>query len=78
MGKVKNEIYYYLIADIFTKILQKCSFSSSLPNILNFVQTAEFDLLSWQPKGWIRVKILKNQLLRSHKGDEAETLQKCS
>ena len=34
---------------------------------MNFVQTAECDRLPWQPEGLIH-----------HKGDEAETLQKCS
>ena len=33
MRKVKTEIYCYLTADILTKVLQKCSFSSPLPNL---------------------------------------------
>ena len=33
MGKVKVDLYFYLIADILTKVLQKCSFSSPLPTI---------------------------------------------
>ena len=33
MEKVKIEIYCYLIADTSTKVLQKCSLSSPLPNI---------------------------------------------
>ena len=64
MGKVKVGLYFYLIADILTKVLQKCSLSSPLPN-MNFVQTAEMLNLR---------KIFKNHILRSHKWDEAETL----
>ena len=45
---------------------------------MNFVQTAVFDWFLWQPKGEIFEKILKNLLLWSCMGDEAETLQKCS
>ena len=33
MGKVKVGLYCYLIADILTKVLQRCSLSSPLPNI---------------------------------------------
>ena len=61
----KNENWHLLLsADIWQK------FYRNFP----FVQTSEFD---WQPKGWILDKILKNHLLRSHKEDKAETLQKC-
>ena len=33
MGKVKIGLYFYLNADILTKVFQKCSLSSPLPNI---------------------------------------------
>ena len=33
MAKVIIEIYCYLIADILTKVLQKCLLSGPLPNI---------------------------------------------
>ena len=33
MGKVKIGPYFYLTADILTKVLQKCSLSSPLQNI---------------------------------------------
>ena len=33
MGKVKIGIYYCLTADILTKVLQKCSLGSPLPNL---------------------------------------------
>ena len=36
MGKVKTGLYYYLTADILTKVLQKCSFSSPLTCISFF------------------------------------------
>ena len=32
MGKVKVGLYFYLTADILTKVFQKCSLSSLLPN----------------------------------------------
>ena len=44
---------------------------------MNFVQIIDFDWLPWQPKCYIFEKIFKNLFLRSHKGDEAETLHKC-
>ena len=45
---------------------------------MNFVQIVDFDWLPWQRKCEIFEKqIFKNLLLRSHKGDEAETLHKC-
>ena len=50
MGKMKIGIYCYFIADILTKVFQKCLLSGPLPNIyflsktLNFIgnQTAKF------------------------------------
>ena len=45
---------------------------------MNFVQITEFDWLPWQQEGKFSKKIFKNLLLRSHKGDEAETLHTCS
>ena len=33
MGKVKVGLYFYLTADILTKVFQKCSLSSPLLNI---------------------------------------------
>ena len=47
---------------------------------MNFVQIADFDWLPWQPKAKFsreNNQKIKNLLLRSHKGDEAETLHKC-
>ena len=42
MGKMKVDIYCYFSADILTNVLQKCSLSSSLPNII-LVQTSQFE-----------------------------------
>ena len=70
---MKTGIYCYLIADMLTEVLQKCSLSGPLRS-MNFVQICEFDWLPWQLKCLICEKILKNLLLRSYKGDEAETL----
>ena len=44
---------------------------------MNFVQIVDFDWLPWQPKCYIFGKNIQKLLLRSHKGDEAETLHKC-
>ena len=77
MAKVAKRPYCYLTADILTKVLQKCSLSSPIPNIsflsnpLNLIGCHATEKLNLQ-------KIFKNHHLRSHKGNEAETLQKCS
>ena len=39
MGKMELGIYCYLIADILTKLLQKCSLTDPLPNILFLLKT---------------------------------------
>ena len=129
MRKMKIGIYCYLIADILTKFLWKCSLSNPLPNtwilfkLLNLIACdgnwkAKFvkkysKLISSEAISWMKLKhcrnapvadpegislfnplnligwhgnrkakfakkILKNHLLRGHKGDEAETLQNCS
>ena len=72
MGKVKIEMHCYLIADILTKVLQKCSWSSPL-------QTISLILIGFHGNQNVKFskKIFKNPLLRSHKGDETETLHKC-
>ena len=50
---------------------------SSTKHII-LVQTPLFHLWSWQPKTKFVKNIFKNQLLRSYKGDKAETFKKCS
>ena len=49
MGKVKIEIYCYLIADILTKVLQKCLLSDP-PSSVSLIETSQFDWLPWQLK----------------------------
>ena len=63
MGKMKIGIYCYLIADISTKVLQKCSFS--LLNI--FVQTSKFERVNFRkeiknptPIREIKLKLCRN------------------
>ena len=79
MEKMKIGIYCYLIADILTQNLQNCSLSSSLLNLsllfkpLNLIgchgnRKAEFE----------NKQKNKNHPLRSHKGNDAETLRNCS
>ena len=51
MGKVKIEIYCYLIADSLTKVLQKCYWSSPL-------QTIQINGHWWNPKGMVSCKYL--------------------
>ena len=46
IGKVEMDIYCYLTADILTEMFLELSST----NRMNFVQTAEFDWLPWQPK----------------------------
>ena len=80
MGKVKIEIYCYLIADILTKVLQKCSWSSLIFLLCKPYEFLSKSLILIGCHGNRNVKfskeIFKNLLLRSHKGDEAETLHK--
>ena len=77
MVKVELGIYFCVTADILTKVLQKCSWSSPLPTI--WILSKSLILIGCHatrtPK--FLKKIFKNLLLRSHKGDEAETLHKC-
>ena len=77
MGKVTIGFYCYFNSDILTKVLQKCSLSSPLPTVsclfnpLNLIAMATMRLN-------LHTQKIKNNLLRSHKGDEAEGLQNCS
>ena len=66
----------YLTANILTKVLQKCSLSSPLPNIsflpnpLNLIGCLATERLNLQKEK----KISSVAIM----GDEAETLQNCS
>ena len=78
MGKVKVGLYFYLTVDILTKVFQKCSLSSPLPNRWILPKLLNLIGCHGNRKDKFAKKIFKNLFLRSHKVDEAETLQKCS
>ena len=63
---VTAKFHFYLIADILTKVFQKCSLSSPLPNIWILSKPLNFSGCHGNQKWWICEKILKNYLLRSH------------
>ena len=77
MGKVEIGIYFSVSADILTKVLQKISWSRPLPTI--FILSKSLFLIGCHAnrKAKFSKKIFKKLLLRSHKGDEAESLHKC-
>ena len=75
MGKVETGIYCYLTADILTEVLQKCSLSSPLPNRYILSKPLNFIGCHGNRHANFAKEYLKNHLLRSHKGYEAETLQ---
>ena len=68
---MKIVINCYVTADILVKVLQKCSLSSLLPNILFAFRLVNLIGChgNWKPK---IEKNIKNHL-KSHKGDKAET-----
>ena len=76
----KNENWYLLLSHCryvdksFTEIFRE----KSSAKFINCVRIAEFDWLPWQRKMYICEKNIKNHLLRSHNGDEAETMKKSS
>ena len=72
-GELKIGIYCYLTADILKNVLQKCFLSSPLPNISGLAKP--LNLICCPTERLNLREILKNHLLRSHKGDKAETLQ---
>ena len=77
MEKVEIGIYSCVTADILTKVLQKCSWHSSLPTVKILSNSLILFGCHANRKAKFSKKIFKNPLLRSHKGDEAETLHKC-
>ena len=77
MGKEEIGIYLCVTADILTKVLQKCSWSSPLPTISILSKSLILVGNHGNRKAKFSNLIFKNLLLRSHKGDEAETLHKC-
>ena len=77
MGKMKVGLHFCLNADVLTKVLHKCSLSSPLTNV--WILSKPLNLICCHGNGkakFVRKKI-KNHFLRSYKGNEAETLQKC-
>ena len=50
MGKVEVGLYFYLTADILKTFFRNVPWEV-LYQHMNFVQTAEFNWLPWQPKG---------------------------
>ena len=78
MGKVKIGIYFGVTADILSKVLQKCFWISPLPTTSILAKSLIMIGCHGNRKAKVSNKILKNLLLRSHKGDETETLHKCS
>ena len=67
-------IYCYLTADIVTEVLKKCSLSIPLPTIWILSKLLNLIGCHGNRKAKFAKKYKKNHLLRSHKGDEAETL----
>ena len=78
MGKVEIGIYFCVTADILKKVLQKCYWSSPLLTIWILFKSLILIGDHGNQKAKFSKKIFKNLLLRSRKGDEAETLHKCS
>ena len=72
MGKVKIEIYCFLIADILTKVLQKCLLSGPHRNM--YFLSKPLNLID--SHGNLKAKFIKH--IQKSTGDKAETLQKCS
>ena len=77
IGKVKIRLYCYLIADILTRVLQNCSLTSPLLNLLFLLNPLNLIGCHGNTKAkFPRIKI-KNHLLKRHNENEAETLQIC-
>ena len=57
MGKVKVGLYCYLIADILTKVLQRCS--------LSFAQTSEFAKKNSKIISSETIRVMKLKLCRN-------------
>ena len=77
IGKVEIGIYFSVTADILTKILLKCFWSSPSPII--WILSKSLILIGGhgnrKAKFSRKKKTFKNLLLKSHIGDEAETLR---
>ena len=78
MGKVEIGIYFSVTADILKKVLLKCFWISPVPTLWILSKSLILIGCHGNRKTKFRKKIFKNFLLRSLKGDEAETFHKCS
>ena len=67
MGKVKIGLYCYLIAGILTGVLQKCSLSSPLPNILFVSKPLNLIGCHGNRKVKFKIKILSPEAIRGIK-----------
>ena len=76
MGQVEIGINCYLTADILTTILQKYSLGGPQPNLWILFKQLNVTGCRGNRKAKFAKKTFKNRLFRSHKVDEAETLQK--
>ena len=65
MGIVKIEIYCYLIADILTKVLQKCMLSDPPPSISFLSKTHNLIGCHGNQKVKFAKKYLKNEPLKN-------------
>ena len=72
MGNVEIGIYFCVTADILKKVLLKCFWSSPLATIL--ILSKSLILIGGHCNRKAKFLRKKNLLLRSHMGDEAETL----
>ena len=78
MEKVEIGIYFCVTADVLKKSFTEMFLEKSFTNHMNFVQSLILIGCHGNRKAKFFKKILKNLLLRIHKGHEAETLHKCS
>ena len=77
MGKVKIEIYCYLIADIVTKVLQKCLLSGSPPAYFN-PNLAIWLVAMGSERLNCKRNIKKSTPQKLQRGDKAEPFKNCS
>ena len=76
MGKVKTDIYCYLSADVWRKVLQKCSLSSPLSNISFLSNPLNLIVCHGNLNAKFPNKYSINIFSEAIK-DKVETLQKC-
>ena len=77
MGKVKIGHYCSITADILSRVLQKCSLSSPLPNILFLSKPLNMIGCKGNRTVIQKKKKKKKSSPQKPKGNKAEVLQKC-